>query len=982
MAEILIHKIEFLQNNTYGTYVAGDVLEVYADTDLLVANPYPLSFESTGIVVYLNDVLTTTGTYYDTSPAIVSVQNFNPQICNGTSLVVLSSWMVFPFVYYYTLANHYACTVNSPTCDLIMVGVPDVVPATDSTTSDGEITITASSSNAIEYNLGDDFTYGNGQSSGTFSGLYPGKYRVFIRDSKNCGLNVLVEVTYDNVYGAKYRLEYTDFASVSTKIEIARRGYAGDVIEVCGGDEPFSIGLRGEGSADKFYPILATDATLRLVDEETDQYFIELYTNDPNLYRLKYYKNNVLTWTGKILPFIYSEEYKSPPYYVDVTCSDSLPELKEFYFFQKDGTRFTGTMKLIKIIAYCLSKLRLDLNINVACNMYSTGMTTTAASDPLDQAYVDVQCFYLTEKEPTLEFVLQSILEGFGANIKQWDNAWNIVRVEEMGGSYDYRTFDKDGTYVSNSSYNPLVDIEYPSEQGVMFNGIPNLELQHGYGKFKVIYDLGLKENIIDNGDFEMTLKFVPGFDTYIPVPNTDGWQLINSDYTLYDEFDIIDETNIARKLSSDDTIFTSQNAGNAYLQTKDYNLKMGTNNTLKIKIRYKIGRTSTGFLMPIGVTFPYVKVRIMVTYGSLYLTSSGAWSSEENTVDFLATKLNEYLEGEVTANQPLSGTPVDGMIFNIRVYHATPFFAQVKTLTALRAITTYTGGAEVKPIGYKIELRDVFVLGPTNYMYYYELEENTTSASGYDLVRPDDYHAVNNPRQWVLKYRRALPSIDALEKITFFLDKLEMQFLTDNKEPIDSIVRVATGELNNKKEYEKKLIIGSSGDLISTTVASFFDLGAFVPLYLYNDEGGAAASVQTTNILSSEILYTGWLRDVNGNAWDFWTRDGVSEADKLHGVWLKVFGFQYRKSWRLLRCSLVSKTQNFSLLSCYREVNDGNRRYIPISGTLNDKSNTFSGELLELKFIGIDGEDAGSDGSGNSPFNSAFTTGFGGGYN
>jgi len=986
MAEIRLYRFEFLKN-AVTDFVIGDVLEIFIETTQVVAAS-PLQFQGAGVKAYKNGTLITSGGWINTTPDNVAIQDFGAEFCVSTSLFVPAFWGVFPYAYYYTLENHWACAVNAETCDLIVVGTPDVVPATGPAEDDGSITVVASSSNTIEYNLGSDFTYGAGQSSGTFSNLIPGNYRVFIRDSKNCAINILVNVSFDSTYGTKYRLEYTDIAGFETRVDIGRRGYSGAITEICGSDNPFNILLRGEGSTDKFVPILTSNADVSLVSL-TEQQFIELYTNDANLYRVLYYKDTGsgydLKWTGKVLPFVYSEEYKHEPYYLTFTATDGLPELKDLYFYTNEGGKFFGTMKLIKLISYCLQQLKLDLGIRVACNMYSTGMNTTDADDPLDQAYADVELFYIDNNDVTLEHVLKSILDAFGARIIQWDNYWNIVRVEEMYASYDYREFDSFGDYVTNGSFSPVIDVDYPSADGVMFKSFPNFELQPGYGKLRVNYKLGLKDNILENGDFKLDVKFIPQLGFYSAGINTDNWTLVLSDYPLYSGYEMIEGSNVVWSISNDrDTMIVSQNAGNAYIQSRGYNLKMGTNNSLKITVRYNIKRSIVPGLLPTGINFPYIKLRVMVRYGSLYLTSGGNWSTTVNTVDFLVTKLNEYLEGEITADQPTTGTPVDGMNFDVRVYHATELYTQFKTKTALENFQTYDSGEFVIPNGYKTELRDTFTGSAITYdrMYYYELEETTIAASGYNIVEPADYHVTNNPRKWVLKYNRPIIP-GSLETYKFNVDKVQVEFLTDGKEPIDTIIRVANAEPQNRRELVKDVIMGSSGDLITTEGSAFnyVDFMAFFKGFLPIDTPGLG--VVTTNILSSEILYRGWLRNSSGVAYDFWTRDGIAESDRLHGILLRTYSFQYNRTWRLLRATMTSRNSIMGLLNSFREVNDNNRIYIPISVTLNDKDNEYSSELLELMYINTDdGVSGGSDGSGTSDFSGDFSIDFGSSFN
>jgi hypothetical protein len=369
------------------------------------------------------------------------------------------------------------------------------------------------------------------------------------------------------------------------------------------------------------------------------------------------------------------------------------------------------------------------------------------------------------------------------------------------------------------------------------------------------------------------------------------------------------------------------------------------------------------------------------VKYGSLYLNTSGDWQATETTCDFFINRINEYQESEITAIQPESGTPLDGMNLDIRVYIPTPFYVTHQSIAALEAEPTIDTGVYVLPNGAKAELRDTFAgyVSPISYdkIYYYELEETTLLGSGYNLITPTDYNATTNPRKWVLKSQRPA-DVDGVGRYVFSLDRVEMKFLTDGNDPIDTIIRTAQGEKNNRLELEKDLIFGSSGDLIVTQGQAWLQLRAFFPRIVIDDSPTATRTV--VNILSSDLIYTGWLRSSTGTPWDLWTRDGIAESERLHGIWLKMVGFQYNRSWRLLRARLTSKVQKFSMLSAFKDVQDGNKRYIPVSVNYDDKNNQYSVDLLEL--MGTWLEDGGSDGSGTAPFTSAFTTGFGSGYN
>jgi hypothetical protein len=973
MANVQISKIQIIADRPFGGFPdfnVGDVLDIYIDTALAVAPVSPWAASSTGITVNKNGVsYPSTGSddlILATRNVHYVVQEFNPQICVGTSLLDFGNYPFFPYATYYTLENHNACTVNPETCDLMVVGAPSVV-STGSGVPDGSITVTATSTNAIQYKLGSDFVYGDGsaQATGVFTGLLPGTYRIYIRDSVNCGVNILIIVPINNQFGTKFRLEYDDAEGVRTRLDITKRGYSGSITEVTAGNKPFEASLRGEASEDKFEPLMAISCVLNLVSL-TDQQFLEIYTNDPNLYRIHYSKGAAPDLKGvyKILPQQYHEEFKAQPYFVSVTATDGLPELRNFHLIHDDGQKFFGTEKLIKIIAHCLSFNKLELPIRVACNMYAVGMNQAATDDPLDQAYADYERFYLTENQPTIEFVLRSILETFNARITQWEGRWNIVRVEEMTAAYDYRDFDKDGLYVSNGTFQPTIDIGFPiQEPGLLLaNGNHNLEIKPGYGKIIVNYNLGLKPNILKNGDFRLTQKLHPISQFYYSEIDKQGFQLVNAGYNIFETHEFIGNTgNVAYKITGG-----TDTTGEAYVQSEKVNIKMAINDSLKITIRYKIPApvgvtTRTPIvgdpeLIPIEIPIEYQKVRIRVKYGSYYLTVNGSWTTDINEISFFVKDYDKYVESELIARQPVPGATA-GYDFDIRVYHSFIYHAECANLAALRALPT-----QQKPIGTRTEMTHT-----DGRIYYYKLIESTAPEGDPLTVRPNDYHATNNPVLWEFTNFITITYVNNFAS-DFCIDKIQVKFLIGGEDPYDTVIRQTGAEGSNYDHLEKTIYLGSFMSTIVTMPAlDFYGVKAYTIV-----GQNAASQTITTNIISSELIYTAWLRSSAGVGYTNWVRDGILESDTLHGLWLKAYALQYKRSWRLLRGDIRAKSY-FGMLNIAKLVSDDNRIYLPMGLTIDDKNCTYSGEFLELTPA-----TGGSNDSGSSSFTSGFSSGFG----
>lgn len=978
MAEVLIYRLEFISNNPTGSYVTGDIVDILVETDDVV-----LGNSTSGIVVKKNSVVISSGNsigIYSSDPPFVQ-SNYNPQVCVSGALLVFNRGIFFPYGYFSSLADHPSCAVAPETCDLIVVGSPVLVRPTGDLVADGSITINATSSNPILYKLGSDFDYsdGTGQVSSTFAGLIPGTYRIYLRDSDNCGVNVFINLTVNNDYGVKYRAEYDDEVGGVTRIDILERAYLGAIIEVCQSGDPLQITMRGDGTTDKFEPVLAVELAIQLLSE-TDQQFLTIYTNDREQYRVKTYKNSDLKLYGKVLPQQYQEDYKAAPYYVSFSATCGLPQLKEYVLVQDDGQILFGTISLIKLVAYCLSRLNLDLSIRVACNMYATTMDQTAADDPFDQAYIDFECFYLSGEDPTLDFVLRSILEPFGARIVQWEGRWNIVRVEEMVGPYDYRDFDSLGDYVTNGTFDPVINLNYPSSitGAVVFaEANQNLEVKPGYGLLKVIYKLGLKPNILKNGDFRLIATYNESTNQYYFAINKDGFLLVNGGYSIAELYEIIDtdddeEQNVAYLLQGGSA--SEPLTGSAYLKSDTYTIRMGTNNQLKISIRFKLPVVaviagSTAYY----ANLPYIKVRLVIQCGPGYLRNDGTWQLDPTEVLFYVTEYGEYVEKELTAQQPagFTGISTTGLPFTVSVYQAYAFHADFTTLATFKALETQFLGEQTRKT-FRTDDYYTTEVYPDKLLYY-ELEENTDAEDVPNIIRPDDYlnddgDPDHNPKQWILKNKISVTPY-ANNDVQFWIDIIKVQFLTDGKDPIDAILRSKNGEAKNAEVYEKELIIGSYSNLIVSETYLDARWSFAVP-------GAEPIKVTTiTNVLSADLVYTGYLRDVNGVGYENWARDGIAESDKIHGIYLTSYALQYNAPWILMRGSITSSNVYFGLLNVMKEVNADDRLLLPTSFTINDLTNVCNGEFLELSNIT---EGAGSGGGGGEPFSSGFSVGFG----
>jgi hypothetical protein len=981
MADIKLLTVVWKQNSPFGGYVSGDVVITYYDTTngqfkvtknasvITSGNQIPQTFYILG---------STPDTYYKSE--------FTEQIliCEASAKVKYTRQSGFPYLSKSLLNNHPSCDIPV-VCDVKFTGLPSVTNASTATALDGAITVTATSTHgAIQYKLGSDFSYGSGQTSGTFSNLRTGTYTIYARDAVNCRATITVKVDVSVSYGVLYELQYTSADGSIHTAEILEKGYAGVPIEITAATAPVRYRLRGESEREKFVSILPGEIELAWVSQ-TEGEFAALYDNDPDQYRIRLTVDSSVKWIGKVLTNQIQERYVNAPYTFQVVATDGLAGLSDLAFVDDFGAKMTGELKQISVIAFILKKIGLGLNIRSGCNLFATGMSTGTSNDPLDQAYVDLDRYYLINENPTCLDVLKYILEPYGAQIIQWDNIWNIVRVEERVGTFSYRQYDSNGTYLSNSSYAPIRDVKLGTETNRLVWKDQNqmLRIMPGFGSIRVINNLGLKNNIIKNGEFKLVAA--EKSDGYIDdkdidyVVDTTGWQLINADNKpISVRYQTIDQDNVALVLAS-----YEDNSKN-YLLTNDINLKLGTTDRIIFKIRYKIQRSYEESNQIYN--FYYLRVRFEVTYGGYWLTEDGNWKDSKHIIVTHLTndQANQWIDFELNVGVPLNANNqpsidfINGKPFNVKIYLPNANEAEFEGSSTAQALIKLK---QKQTVGYPPDTKASFfdvdgTYTPSGfagvYLFYYNLKEDTSAESLPNIIRPNDFStagATPNKKVWVLQHIQQY----LITVRTFIsLDYVSLEVLSNGEKNPENEALEQSMENKNRLPIQKEIfhssIVNNGKTLLSFNNAIRFgsDIGTNMQVATTADNTWSAKKDYIAN--SADVVYAGYLRNSAGLPYEMWSRSAIDESKSLQGILMDSYSSQYNKSWRMLSGDLYSNDTNIGPINTIRETMDNNRIYIPVSIDWDAYANVYQVELLEL----FDIEENGASG-----FSKGFTVGY-----
>ena len=215
--------------------------------------------------------------------------------------------------------------------------------------------------------------------------------------------------------------------------------------------------------------------------------------------------------TGYLVPDIYVEPYNTPPYPVSLSFVCGLAMLREIPFADQNGCYLRGWFPAIKVIAFCLSQLRNDLNIADCINIRDED--AAFAESYLAKHYVDVEAFKGLNCYEVIERIIPS-----GNRITQYRNRWEIAPINQVrygGGIFD-RNGDPTGIgTVNNTKIETTAAQHSTASRAVWTESSQQLEIVPGWRDFKITHEYGKKESILPSSEFEKC-------DFFSDVPR--GW--------------------------------------------------------------------------------------------------------------------------------------------------------------------------------------------------------------------------------------------------------------------------------------------------------------------------------------------------------------------------------------------------------------------------------------------------------------------------
>lgn len=298
-------------------------------------------------------------------------------------------------------------------------------------------------------------------------------------------------------YGTIYTLPFKSREEVFYTVDIQKEGYTGDSTELTGsGESPFSISIDDEDFL--YTPTRFSSGRIRIVGGD---YLQSLYSTGYQQYRVVFKQENKIVWSGFIKPELYTQDYTSTKFELELECISAMASLEYINYKQTeaDARNFISIWELLRMLISasrgCYSSIYIPHVYARNSSDYSRG------SNILKEMSISEQNFFDEDEKPmTLKEVLEEACKFLNWTCVDWMGDLYFVDIDHRGEYYKYN-FEM-STFASQSPNRVKV-----SDIGA-FGSEHFLDILPGYNKATVKCSNYCFNDIISEEEFKKLSKF------------------------------------------------------------------------------------------------------------------------------------------------------------------------------------------------------------------------------------------------------------------------------------------------------------------------------------------------------------------------------------------------------------------------------------------------------------------------------------------
>lgn len=616
-----------------------------------------------------------------------------------------------------------------------------------------------------------------------WTGLFTGNYTVQLRDSKNFvrTYNLFLPTEKNDAsYASIYHIDYNGY-----RLEVHKKGFVGSSSALTDLG-PEAVLINYSSNNDLYNSRIIASSVFFQIKESPLGEFEEFENASEEEYKVLFYKQdtpNELLWQGFITPELIESQIYTGPVFINVSATDRLSnDLDEL---EIDLDQFSGNPSMMGLLHQCLQSTNLNQGYRIANTLYEENQTQENETTPFHHTYLEKAGL----QGRTLGTVLSDILTIFNAEVRSWKGYYYIERREDkIGGTVEYKEFDKDLTYVQKFTYTNRLSFKADSEANHWrWNGLINKLREPQYKEVRLKFETSDVVN-------------------FLPVVNSNN-------YTIKYETDtrlggvVVHEGSI----TENETVDFKVGAWNSY----QYLHRAGEiEHTATDQFKISFDLTTLWGLQTRTVNYngAYYPVKMQLKIGDFYFDQFGEWSSTPIINQKFLTTLGDNkveFKGPLYGNSNGTATSYELKIWAVSVCETDlQASSEANMVTAIRALetTNIDYGARITT---RDELETLFQNDNTLNLYYYELIRTTDADNGLGTLQPDDFNASTNNKKWSLVKSQSLfvPNVDTAGQAGTIseVSNLNMEILPEGQSAQRDYTETlkAPGTLSNRRTLE-----------------------------------------------------------------------------------------------------------------------------------------------------------------------------------
>lgn len=234
-------------------------------------------------------------------------------------------------------------------------------------------------------------------------------------------------------YGLIYTVPFATLDNIPCVVEIEKDGYEGESTELIPGVTPFTIDINSEEFL--YIPTRFSTAKLQIVGSD---YLQSLFSTAYREYRVTLIKDGVITWCGFIKPELYTQDYTSEKFILEIECISAMSVLEFIdYTIEGDSKEFVSLWRLLQ---RCVSTAIGRYTSVYIPHVYASSKATyTTGENVLANMTLSEQDFFDEDDKPMkLKEVLEEVCKFLNWTCVDWKGSLYFVDVDHSGTYYKY----------------------------------------------------------------------------------------------------------------------------------------------------------------------------------------------------------------------------------------------------------------------------------------------------------------------------------------------------------------------------------------------------------------------------------------------------------------------------------------------------------------------------------------------------------------